>query len=107
MVRYKGVTSGILLAGEPGRWYVTFFHFLRAEFGLICHGAGLAEVGRSSHSRHRRRVCVQFHTSFAGVAWTGCCVVYLQFTQVVDGAYASCNAVQYKYIMLGGRTHFS
>ena len=44
-------TSGIFLAGEPGRWYVTFFHFLRAEFGLICHDAGLAEVGRSSRSR--------------------------------------------------------
>ena len=32
VVRYKSVTSGILLPGEPGRWYVTFFHFLRAEF---------------------------------------------------------------------------
>ena len=51
-------TSGIFLAGEPGRWYVTSFHFLRAEFGLVCHGAGLAEVGKSSRSRHCRRVCV-------------------------------------------------
>ena len=51
-------TSGIFLAGEPGRWYVTSFYILCAGCRLVCHDAGLAEVGKSSRSRHCRRVCV-------------------------------------------------